>query len=83
MLESALELEFLEAEYLGDHWVDVEDVYHYQDDEKNGENNIESLSENWDDVCFSHHLRKGCLSIVDYLQKIIAKWRGDSGAISS
>lgn len=83
VLERALELELLKAEHLGDHGKDVEDVDHYQNDEKNGEDNIESLSENGYDVCFSHNLRKGCFSIIDYLKEIIAERRGNSGAISS
>ena len=82
MLESALKLEFLEAEHLGYHRVDVEYVDHYQDDEHNGENNIECLPENWDDVSLTHHLRKCCFSIIYDLQEIVAKRCGNSGTIA-
>jgi hypothetical protein len=75
-------LEFLQAEHFGDHCVDVEDVYDYQDDEQDREDDVEGLAEDRDDVCLTHYFGESCPSVVDDLEEVVAKRGRDSRAIS-
>lgn len=68
--EVVLELELLQSEHPGNQSVDVEYVDYDQQEEENGEDVVESLAEDWDNVGIPHHLRKGGVSVADHLQEV-------------
>lgn len=71
--EVALEFEFLQAEDAGDEGVDVEDVNDDEEQEEDGENIVEGLPEDRDDVGVAHHTREGGLCVVDHLEEVVAE----------
>jgi hypothetical protein len=82
MLKSALKLEFLKTKHLSNHWVDIKYIDNYQYDEKDWKDNIEGLSEYWNNICLTHHFRKRSFAIVDNLKEIITKRCGNSWAVA-
>jgi hypothetical protein len=68
--EVVLKLELLESEHPSNQCVHVEYVDYDQQEEENGENVVESLPEDRDNVGITHHLRKGGVSVVYHLQEV-------------
>ena len=73
VVEIAFKLELLESEHACDPCVDIENVEDDEEDEEDGEDEVERLSEDGDDVGFSHDSRKRRVFMVDHLQKVIAQ----------
>lgn len=71
MVEVAFKDELLETHVFGDHRVDVECVEENQDNQQHWEDDVVGLSEYWNNIGFTHHSNERCVSIVDYLQKVV------------
>jgi hypothetical protein len=65
--EIAFEFEFLQVEHTSYEGINIEDVDDDEQNQKDGKNIIEGLSEHRNYISFPHHSRKRCLLTIDYL----------------